>query len=152
MSRLNVIKVIEEEKESMQRKYDLKVMDLRQIADISKDKWDLVMNGFYVGFAQGRKEAKAEYKTHPKQLKRKEDYRKAISAVRHQIKNSIILKGIYEIESLYQKRYDDKHYKELSEAENNRINIINTVMSIQNEKHLSDILCVVQTFYGYEKK
>lgn len=107
---------------------------------------------FCVGFSQERKEAKVEYKTHPKQLKRKEDYRKAISAVGHQIKDSIVLKGIYEIESLYQKRYDGKHYKELSKAENNRIDIINTVMRIQNKKHLSDILCVAQAFYSYEKK
>lgn len=152
MSRLNVVKIIEEVRKTMPRKYELNTDDIEQIMDMGEDRWSVMINSFCVGFAQGRKEAKAEYKTRPKQLKRKEDYRKAISAVGHQIKNSIVLKGIYEIESLYQKRYDDKHYKELSESENNRIDIINTVMSIQNEKHLSDILCVVQTFYGYEKK
>ena len=60
MPRLNVMKVIEENKRKINTRYDLNVLGVNEILNNSTNSLDLICNGFVFGYIQGIKASKAE--------------------------------------------------------------------------------------------
>ena len=60
MPRLNVMKVIEENKRKINTRYDLNVLGVNEILNNSTNSLDLIYNGFVFGYIQGIKASKAE--------------------------------------------------------------------------------------------
>ena len=60
MARLNVMKVIEENKRKINTRYDLNVLGVNEILNNSRNSLDLIYNGFVFGYIQGIKASKAE--------------------------------------------------------------------------------------------
>ncbi len=62
MPKLNVMKVINENREKINTRYNLGVSGFNEILNNSVDSWDLIYNSFSIGYIQGMKAAKKEIK------------------------------------------------------------------------------------------
>ena len=60
MAELNVLKTIKEIRGKINKNYDLKINDIKVIANNSHDQFDLIVNAFIFGYAQGMKACKKE--------------------------------------------------------------------------------------------
>lgn len=58
----NTMKLINSSIRKINNNYDMTVQNVRDIADASNEKYDLIVYGFRFGYIQGMKAAKAEMK------------------------------------------------------------------------------------------
>lgn len=126
-------------------KFDMDVPELFALRENYPDPLDLAVAAFRFGFYQGQRAAEERMKTLPEEIKRKDDYRRAIIATVYKIKNIVSLRIIYQISLLFWKCFDGEPYKEVPQADRDRMSTISTIMRMRHERHLRSIKTFANT-------
>lgn len=74
---------------------------------------------------------------------RKCELRQRIAENANRTKNKIVLEKLAVISDLFRKKYDEKDYELLSEAENLQVSVIFEVLRLQDPRHLRNVRIII---------
>ena len=70
--------------------------------------------------------------------------RKEITESVNKIKNNYYLSELLELSEIFRKISDDKEYKSVSDTEYEKASVINTIMKMDNSKHIGNVRAVAE--------